>query len=97
MTVDGAPVYNEGQKTLAMAAPDGDRARRMTFQMPEVDKALGSVSTIVANGDRVVFDAIFKACGQEIGFGFVEIMECTCWIFVAHPDKSTTSTFPRQS
>ena len=55
-TADGTPIYNEGEKTLTMATLDGDQMRRMTFQLAKVNKALGSVSKIVSNGNRVVFD-----------------------------------------
>ena len=55
-TADGTPVYNEGEKTLTMSTLDGEHARKMTFQVARVNKALGSVSKIVANGNRVIFD-----------------------------------------
>jgi hypothetical protein len=55
-TADGTPVYNEGEKTLMMSTLDGEHTRRMTFQVAGVNKALGSVSKIVANGNRVIFD-----------------------------------------
>ena len=55
-TADGTPVYNEGEKTLTMSTLDGEHARKMTFQVARVNKALGSVSKIVNNGNRVVFD-----------------------------------------
>ena len=38
-----------------MCTADGNHLRRMTFQVAAVNKALGSVSKIVANGNRVVF------------------------------------------
>ena len=55
-TADGTPVHNEGEKTLTMCTPDGQHLRQMTFQVAAVNKALGSVSKIVNNGNRVVFD-----------------------------------------
>jgi hypothetical protein len=55
-TADGTPVYNEGEKTLTLSTPDGGQARKMTFQVAKVNKALGSVSKIVANENRVIFD-----------------------------------------
>lgn len=55
-TADGTPVHNEGEKTLTMCTPDGNHMRQMTFQVAAVNKALGSVSKIVNNGNRVVFD-----------------------------------------
>ena len=39
-----------------MSTLDGERARKMTFQVARVNKALGYVSKIVANGNRVIFD-----------------------------------------
>ena len=44
-TADGSAVENEGEKTLLMSTSDG------------VNKALRSVSKMVRNGNRVVFDA----------------------------------------
>ena len=55
-TADGTPVHNEGEKTLTMCTPDGQHLRQMTFQVAAVNKALGSVSKIVNNGNRVIFD-----------------------------------------
>ena len=49
-------IYNEGEKTLLLSSPDGNDLRKMTFQCANVNKALGSVSQIVNNGNRVVFD-----------------------------------------
>ena len=54
-TADGTPVHNEGEKTLTMCTADGNHMRRMTFQVAAVNKALGSVSKMVENGNKVVF------------------------------------------
>ena len=54
-TADGTPIYNEGQKTLKLVNNLG-QARTMTFQCAQVSKALGSVSKICSNNNRVVFD-----------------------------------------
>ena len=54
-TADGTPVHNEGEKTLTMCTSDGNHMRRMTFQVAAVNKALGSVSKMVENGNKVVF------------------------------------------
>ncbi len=54
-TADGGVVVNEGEKTLTLATCDGGM-RQMTFQLAAVNKALGSVSQIVSNGNRVVFE-----------------------------------------
>ena len=48
-TADGSTVENEGKKTPLMSMSDG-------FQVANVNKALGSVSKMVRNGNRVVFD-----------------------------------------
>ena len=55
-TADGCTVENEGEKTLIMSAADGAQLRRVTFHAANVNKALGSVSKMVRNGNRVVFD-----------------------------------------
>ena len=39
-----------------MMSIDGDVSRRMLFQVADVGKALGSVSKIVKNQNRVVFE-----------------------------------------
>ena len=55
LTASGEPIYNEGEKTLMLMNEYG-QARKMTFQCAKTTKALGSVSKICANGNRVVFD-----------------------------------------
>ena len=47
-TADGSTVENEGEKTFVMSTP--------TFLVAYVNKALGSVSRMVRNENRVVFD-----------------------------------------
>ncbi len=54
-TANGEPIYNEGEKTLMMMNEAG-QMRQMTFQCAATTKALGSVSKICSNGNRVVFD-----------------------------------------
>ena len=39
-----------------MWTSDGAQLRKVTFQVANVNKALGSVSKMVRNGNRVVFD-----------------------------------------
>ena len=39
-----------------MSTPDRTHTRLMTFQLAKVSKALDSVSKIVSNGSRVVFE-----------------------------------------
>ena len=55
-TANGSTVENEGEKTLLMSTSDGAQLRKVTFQVANVNKALGSVSKMVRNGKRVVFD-----------------------------------------
>ena len=55
-TADGVTLENEGDKTLIMSRADGAQLRKVTFQVANVNKALGSVSKMVRNGNRVVFD-----------------------------------------
>ena len=54
---DGNALYNKGEKTLLLSSLDGSDWRKMTFQCTDVNKALGSVSQIVRNGSKVVFDS----------------------------------------
>ena len=56
LTADGTKIYNEGEKTLQMATLSKDFVRKMVFQVAAVSKALGSVSQMVRNGNRVIFD-----------------------------------------
>ena len=65
-TADGNKVYNEGQKSVVVSCMDGSQQRSMTFQVAPVHKALGSVSQMVRNGNRVVFDA--DAAGRDVSF-----------------------------
>ena len=55
-TADGSKVYNEGQRTLDVCTLDGQQRRSMTFQVARVKKALGSVSQMVKNGNKLVSD-----------------------------------------
>ena len=54
--VHGSKVYNEGQRKLDVCTLDGQQRRSMTFQVARVKKALGSVSQMVKNGNKLVFD-----------------------------------------
>ena len=65
-TADGSKVYNEGQKNVFISTPDGKQERAMTFQVAQVHKALGSVSQMVRNGNRVVFDT--DEHGRDISY-----------------------------
>ena len=55
-TADGSNVYNEGQRKLDVCTLDGQQRRSMTFQVARVKKALGSLSEMVKNGSKIVFD-----------------------------------------
>ena len=55
-TANGIKVYNEGEKTLTMCHFEGSQKRDMTFQVADVNKALGSANKIVRNGNRIVMD-----------------------------------------
>ena len=55
-TADGGNVYDEGQRTLDVCTLDGQQRRSMTFQVARVKKALGSVSQVVKNGNKLVSD-----------------------------------------
>ena len=54
-TADGSKVFNEGQRKLDVCTLDGQQRRSMTFQVARVKKALGSVSQMVKNGNKLVF------------------------------------------
>ena len=53
---NGARIYNEGEKKLILSNLDRSQMRSMTVQVAKVKKALGSVNSMVRNGNRVVFD-----------------------------------------
>ena len=65
-TADGSKVYNEGQKNVIISTLDGSQERAMTFQVAQVHKALGSVSQMVRNGNRVVFDT--DEYGRDVSY-----------------------------
>ena len=46
MTADDSTVEKGGEKTLLMSTSDGAQLRKVTFQVANVNKALGSVSKI---------------------------------------------------
>ena len=52
----GKEIPNYGERTLTLSTLDWSSVRNMTFQVTDVTKALGSVSKIVANGNKVVLD-----------------------------------------
>ena len=55
-TADCSKVYNEGQRKLDVCTLDGQQRRSITFQVARGKKALGSVSQMVKNGNKLVFD-----------------------------------------
>ena len=65
-TADGTPVYNEGEKQLRICSLDGQQERGMTFQIAAVNKALGSASKLVKNGNRIVMD--MDDSGRDIAY-----------------------------
>ena len=65
-SADGTKVDNEGQTELLMCTPDGKSARKMTFQVAKVNKALGSAGQMVDSQHRVVFDC--DDYGRDISF-----------------------------
>ena len=54
-----------------MSTADRTQMRKVTFQVANVDKALGSVSKMVRNGNRVVFDTSRSYIENK--------MACTLW------------------
>ena len=65
-TADGSKVHNEGQRKLDVCTLDGQQRRSMTFQVARVKKALGSVSQMVKNGSKLVFDQ--KNSGKDTSY-----------------------------
>ena len=55
-TADGSKVYNEGQAKLDVCTLDSQQHRSMTFAGCQSEKALGSGSQMVKNGNELVFD-----------------------------------------
>ena len=47
IAANGSSIFNEGEKHVTVATLDGKSFRNMTFQVAQVNKALGSVSQIV--------------------------------------------------
>ena len=56
VAANGGRIYNEGEKKLIISTLDKSNLRKMTFQVAKAKKALGSVNSMVRNGNRVVFD-----------------------------------------
>ena len=98
---DGAPAYAECQKTLKMSRPDGGRAGLMAFQLAKVNKAFGSVSNTVANGNKVAFDARGSYIESSWSGGRIWLCEdngvCVLDMTVAPPDEPSSTGFARQS
>ena len=66
VTADGSKIYNEGKKDVTVSTTDGSKVRDMTFQVANVQKALGSVSQMVRRGNRVVFDR--DGSGKDLAY-----------------------------
>ena len=60
-TADGNTVENEGEN---MSTADVAQLRKISFQKANANKALGSVTKMVRNGNRVVFDT-FRVIRRE--------------------------------
>ena len=87
MCAGGKEIPNYGERTLTLSTLDWSSVRNMTFQVTDVTKALGSVSKIVANGNKVVFDesgSFIETRGQERDCGCVKTMVCTSWTCMWH-------------
>lgn len=55
---NGGKIHNLGEKMLTLSTTNGCTKRNMKFQVcDKIGKALGSVSRMVHNGNRVVFDS----------------------------------------
>ena len=67
VTADGGKVYNQGQKEV-VSTMDGSQCRKMVFPVAAVKKSLGSVSQMVRNGNKVVFD--MDEYGKDISYIF---------------------------
>ena len=104
-TADGSKVYNEGQRKLDVCTLDGQQRRSMTFQVARVKKALGSVSHMVRNGNKLVFDQ--DSSGKDTSYIQNKRTNEKIWLrqdvldlMVAPPqrsnDRSTDPHFHRQ-
>ena len=65
-SADGGNVYDEGQRKLDVCTLDGQQRRSMTFQVARVKKALGSVTHVVKNGNKLVSDQ--ENCGKDTSY-----------------------------
>ena len=53
---DGTEIQNVGERHLVLSSLDWTQTRKMKFQVTQVHKALGSVSRIIKNNNKIVFD-----------------------------------------
>ena len=70
VAANGGKLPNQGEKKITFSTREGV-TRNMTFQVAPVSKPLGSVSRIMHQGNRVVFDEegsyiMHKATGQTM-------------------------------
>ena len=108
-TADGSKVYKEGQRKLDVCTLDGQQRISMTFQVARVKKALGSVSQMVKDGNKLVFDQ--DSSGNDTSYIQSKRTKEKIWLrqengvyvldlMVAHPqrsnDRSTDPHFHRQ-
>ena len=96
----GKEIPNYGERTLTLSTLDWSSIRNMTFQVTDVTKALGSVSKIVANGNKVVFDGsgsfIENKRSREILWMREDNGVYVLDVYVAPPDDYDRKGFHRQ-
>ena len=96
----GKEITNYGERTLTLSTLDWSSIRNMTFQVTDVTKVLGSVSKIVANGNKVVFDGsgsfIENKRSREISWMREDNGAYVLDVYVAPPDDYDRKSFHRQ-
>ena len=96
----GKEITNYGERTLTLSTLDWSSIRNMTFQVTDVTKALGSVSKIVANGNKVVFDGsgsfIENKRSRERLWMREDNVGYVLDVYVAPPDDYDRKGFHRQ-
>ena len=80
---DGSFISNNGEKSLLGMTAEGT-ARRLKAQVTDVDRPLMSVSQVVENGGRVVFDkkgSYIEGGGQRIAIEREgKLFKLTMWV-----------------
>ena len=103
-TVDGSKVCNDGQRKLDVCTLDGQQRRSVTLQVARVEKVLGSVSQMVKNGNKLVFDQ--DSSGKDMSYIQNKRTNKKLWLrqengvyvldLMVAPRKSTDPHFHRQ-